>query len=92
MKVSVITKHTVIDNSASICFRKTHKSVFFYSNFSLCSMKWRHSRQETKADKSRGGKIENKDKDDEQDIACGSSAESDSCSSDDENEIDIEAE
>ncbi|XP_055326540.1 homeobox protein H2.0 [Sitodiplosis mosellana] len=55
-------------------------------------MKWRHSRQETKVDKNRAGKTENKEDGIDQDIPCGSSAESDSCSSDDGNEIDIEAE
>lgn len=55
-------------------------------------MKWRHSRQETKMDKNCAGKTEDKNDDEDQDIPCGSSAESDSCTSDDENEIDIEAE
>ncbi|XP_031626443.1 homeobox protein H2.0-like [Contarinia nasturtii] len=55
-------------------------------------MKWRHSRQETKSDKNRAPKTENNEENDDQDMACGSSAESDSCTSDDDNEIDIEAE
>lgn len=55
-------------------------------------MKWRHSRQETKSDKNRASKTENNEDNDDQDMACGSSAESDSCTTDDDNEIDIEAE
>lgn len=58
-------------------------------------MKWRHSRQESKGDKSRSTEPENKEENDDQDMPenhCGSSCESDSCTSDDENEIDIEAE
>lgn len=56
-------------------------------------MKWRHSKQESKTDKNRSAKTDSKD-DDEEDpnIPGASSAESDSFSSDDENEIDIEAE
>lgn len=53
-------------------------------------MKWRHSKHEAKQDKNRTTKIEIKEEDDDMD--CGSSIESDSCGSSDDNEIDIEAE
>lgn len=52
-------------------------------------MKWRHSKQESKLDKNKTVKTENKN--DENPDNCDSSIESDSCSSDDEHEIDIEA-
>lgn len=54
-------------------------------------MKWRHSKLETKLDKSKTSKTEIKDEDETPD-QCDSSLDSESCSSDDENEIDIEAE
>lgn len=54
-------------------------------------MKWRHSKLESKSEKNRITKAENKD-DDEHPDHCESSLESDTSSSDGENEIDIEAE
>lgn len=54
-------------------------------------MKWRHSKLETKVDKNRAHNIEAKECAENPD-PCDSSLNSDSCSSDDETEIDIEAE
>lgn len=54
-------------------------------------MKWRHSKLEAKTDKNRTLKIETKECN-ENPEPCDSSLNSDSCSSDDETEIDIEAE
>lgn len=54
-------------------------------------MKWRHSKLETKADKNRTQKSEHAECN-ENPEQCDSSLNSESCSSDDETEIDIEAE
>lgn len=54
-------------------------------------MKWRHSKLETKSDKKRTHNIGTKECTGNTD-PCDSSLNSDSCSSDDETEIDIEAE
>lgn len=54
-------------------------------------MKWRHSKLEAKTDKKRTHNIEAKERAGNID-PCDSSLNSGSCSSDDETEIDIEAE
>lgn len=54
-------------------------------------MKWRHSKLEAKTEKNRTLKIETKECN-ENPEPCDSSLNSDSCSSDNETEIDIEAE
>lgn len=54
-------------------------------------MKWRHSKLETKTDKNRTQNIDAKECTETPD-PCDSSLNSDSCTSDDETEIDIEAE
>lgn len=53
-------------------------------------MKWRHSKQESKLDKNKTLKTEKKDE--ENPGNCDSSIESDSCSSSDEHEIEIDIE
>lgn len=54
-------------------------------------MKWRHTKFEAKSDKNRAQNAEAKESNGNLD-PCDSSINSDSCSSDDETEIDIEAE